>query len=101
MGAIGRKIKEIRMMRNYTQEYVASEAGISQGALSKIEGGRDPRASELKKMAECLEVDINVFFEKPVANHIWSMDSPWGMLLFRIRYWWYQRRRNKPDRDAS
>ena len=101
MGGIGRKIKEVRMMRNYTQEYVAKKAGISQGALSKIEGGRDPGASELKKMAECLEVDINVFFEKPVANHVWGTDFLWGMLIFRIRYWWYRRRRNKPDGDES
>ena len=87
------------MMRNYTQEYVAKRAGISQGALSKIELGRDPRASELKKMAECLEVDINVFFEEAIANHVWGTDTPWGMLLFRIRYWWYRRTHRKPDRE--
>ncbi|MBK1442587.1 helix-turn-helix transcriptional regulator [Parapedobacter sp. ISTM3] len=80
------------MMRNYSQEWVAMKAGITQGALSKIEKGlTEPSAATLKKIADCLEVDINVFFEKPVSNSVWSTDSLIGRLIARVRYWWWRR----------
>ncbi len=34
------KLKEIRLKYNYTQEYIASELGITQKAYSKIENGQ-------------------------------------------------------------
>lgn len=34
------KLKEIRLKNNYTQEYVASELGITQKAYSKLENGQ-------------------------------------------------------------
>ena len=34
------KLKEIRLINNYTQEYVASELGITQKAYSKLENGQ-------------------------------------------------------------
>lgn len=34
------KLKEIRLKNNYTQEYIASELGITQKAYSKLENGQ-------------------------------------------------------------
>ena len=34
------KLKEIRLKKNYTQEYIASELGITQKAYSKLENGQ-------------------------------------------------------------
>ena len=34
------KLKEIRIRNNYTQEYIASELGITQKAYSKLENGQ-------------------------------------------------------------
>jgi transcriptional regulator with XRE-family HTH domain len=34
------KLKQIRLKNNYTQEYIASELGITQKAYSKLENGQ-------------------------------------------------------------
>ena len=37
---IGDKIKSIRELKNYTQEYIADQLGITQAGYSKIEKGK-------------------------------------------------------------
>ena len=39
MEGIGTKIKNIRELRNYTQDYMAEKLGITQAGYSKIERG--------------------------------------------------------------
>ncbi len=39
MNTIGEKIKKIRELKNYTQEYMAAQIGITQAGYSKIERG--------------------------------------------------------------
>ncbi len=69
---IGNKIKNIRELKNLTQEYLAEKLDISQAAYSKMEKG-DTKISQdkLNKIAEILEVnldDITDFDNKKVLN---------------------------------
>ncbi|MGQ0826996.1 MAG: helix-turn-helix domain-containing protein [Bacteroidota bacterium] len=54
---IGNKIKKIRELRNYTQEFVANRLGISQNAYSKIETNQTRvTTGRLKELSELLNV---------------------------------------------
>lgn len=55
----GERIKEIREGRNYTQEFVASELGVSQRAYSKLETGETMvKGDVLVELAKIFKVDI-------------------------------------------
>ncbi len=57
------KIKQFRLLKNYTQEHVAFEANISQSQLSKYESGETvPNAEMLKKLAITLDIEVFEFF---------------------------------------
>ena len=61
---IGRKIKKIRELRDFTQEYVAYEIGISQGSYSDIERGQtDVSFTALEKIAGVLGVSPTALIE--------------------------------------
>ena len=69
---IGNKIKNIRELKNFTQEYMADKLEISQAAYSKLEKG-DLKISQdkLNKIAEILDVnleDIKDFDNKRLLN---------------------------------
>ncbi|WKS95289.1 helix-turn-helix domain-containing protein [Riemerella columbina] len=69
---IGHKVKNIRELKNLTQEYMAEKLDISQAAYSKIEKGITKITEDkLSKIAEILEVnpeDITDFDNKKVLN---------------------------------
>ena len=70
---IGNKIKNIRELKNFTQEYMADKLEISQAAYSKLEKG-DLKISQdkLNKIAEILDVnleDIKDFDNKRILNN--------------------------------
>jgi transcriptional regulator with XRE-family HTH domain len=55
---IGRRVRDERVKRFWTQERLASAAGISQKALSKIENDEvEPRFSTILKLAEALGIE--------------------------------------------
>lgn len=57
---IGNKIKNIRELRNYTQDHMAEKLGITQAGYSKIERGEtDVAFSKLEEIASILEVSIS------------------------------------------
>ena len=61
---IGKKVREIRIEKNYKLIDVADKAGISKGLLSKIENGRTiPSLPVLLQIIRSLEVDYSFFFE--------------------------------------
>ncbi len=70
---IGTKIKKVRELRNYTQEYMADRLNISQSTYSRFEkDDSDLTLSQLNKIAEVLEVkpnDLISFDEKYVFNN--------------------------------
>ena len=54
------RLKQLREFKRLTQEYVAREAGISQGTLSKIENGESTelKASTVEGLARVLNVSL-------------------------------------------
>lgn len=69
MHNIGQKVKELREKRNYTQEYMAEQLGITQGSYSKIEQNKsNPPISRLLKIAAILEISTAEYIELVGAN---------------------------------
>ena len=55
---IGSKIRKVRELKGFTQEYLASKIGVSQNAVSKIEKGQIKIDDKLfTTIANALEVD--------------------------------------------
>jgi transcriptional regulator with XRE-family HTH domain len=73
---IGTNIKNIRELKNFSQEYVSTEIGLSQSTYSRIENGTAPvKIDTLQRIAEVLEVDLstlisttNIFNFKDATN---------------------------------
>jgi transcriptional regulator with XRE-family HTH domain len=56
---IGQKVKKIRELRNFTQDYVASQLGITQESYHKIEVNKTNVSTQrLEQLAKILEVSI-------------------------------------------
>lgn len=59
MLTLGTKIKKLRELRNYTQEYMADKLGISQAAYSKMESDEtDVSHDRLVQIAKALDISI-------------------------------------------
>jgi transcriptional regulator with XRE-family HTH domain len=71
--SVGSKIKKIRELRNYTQEYMADRLQMSQSGYSKIETDEvDVNFQKLEQIATILEIkvlDLVGFDEKMVINN--------------------------------
>jgi transcriptional regulator with XRE-family HTH domain len=74
---LGTKIKKVRELRNFTQEHMARELGITQESYSRIESNKSPitierlmKISEVLKtdMMELLKFDEKVIFQN-IVNH--------------------------------
>ena len=69
---IGEKIKKIRELKNYTQEYMAQKLEMTQAGYGKIERNEsEVTYPRLEKIAEILKVtveDIINFNEKMIFN---------------------------------
>lgn len=60
----GKRFKEIRKKFGYTQEKLAEIAGIEPQSISKIESGKNfPLLSNLEKISQKLEIEIEDFFD--------------------------------------
>ena len=60
---LGRRIKEIRKNKGYTQEQLSELVGIETSSLSGIESGRFcPSLHVLEKMANVLHIQLADFF---------------------------------------
>lgn len=77
---IGNKIKKVRELRNFTQEYIAHELGITQESYSRIEANKaSVTLQRLEKIAEVLTInvfDLLSFDEKIVFNNINNSFEP-------------------------
>lgn len=73
MQGIGTKIKKVRELRNFTQEYMAEHLGMSQNGYSRIERNEvEVSLTKLEKIAETLQVpakDLLDFNEKNILNN--------------------------------
>lgn len=63
----GEKIKMIRELRNFSQEYVADQLGIKQNSYSKIETNQTKLTAEmLQKLANVLQVSpMDIMNQQP------------------------------------
>lgn len=69
---LGRKISRIRELRGMKQEALATELGISQQAISKLEQSEEIEDSTLEKVAKVLGVTsdaIKSFTEESIFNY--------------------------------
>ena len=73
MKGIGTKIRKIRELKNYTQEYMAQQLGVAQNSYSRYENPEtDVKPDLLKQIAEILEVtpdQIEGFDENIIFNN--------------------------------
>jgi len=73
---IGRKIQRIRELRGIKQEVLASELGLSQAAVAKMERSDIIDEDKLQKVADVLGVSpeaIRNFSEEALVFHIQNM----------------------------
>ena len=78
---LGKRIKELREKRGYTQQQLAEKAGIDQRNLSKIECGITFPSKSLGELARCLQVSLPQMFE---FEHLKINDVEKKALLKRI-----------------
>ncbi|MCO5258511.1 MAG: helix-turn-helix domain-containing protein [Crocinitomicaceae bacterium] len=73
MKKIGGKIRQLRELKGYSQEYIANQMGISQRAYSKLETSETKLDWEkLTKISEILEIaptDIASFDDNLIFNN--------------------------------
>jgi transcriptional regulator with XRE-family HTH domain len=70
---LGRKISRIREIRGIKQDYLATELGVSQQTISKIEQSEQVEDSTLEKIAAVLGLSaeaIKNFSEEALINNI-------------------------------
>ncbi len=69
---VGEKIKKLRELKNYTQQYMADQLELSLSGYGKIErNDTDISISKLEKIAKILHTDVNTilsFDEKHIFN---------------------------------
>jgi transcriptional regulator with XRE-family HTH domain len=64
---IGRRLREERQLRGWSQRDLARETGVNTDTISGIETGQhEPRPSTLRKLAEGLGVEVRDLFAEPV-----------------------------------
>ncbi len=70
--SVADRVKEMRLKKNYSQDYIAKKLGISQKAYSKIENNETRLNVEaLLSISEILEIPVNNFFgdsKAPMLN---------------------------------
>lgn len=61
---LGKRIKEIRKQKGFTQEQLAEMIDIETGSLSAIESGRHyPSLPTLEKIANSLNIELKALFD--------------------------------------
>ena len=77
---IAYRIRKLRESKDYSQQNMADDLGISMSAYSKIERAvTDPSIGRIEEIAKILEVDITYFFhEQNPRNKIEDRDKPLG-----------------------
>jgi transcriptional regulator with XRE-family HTH domain len=69
---IGDNIKNVRELKNFSQEYMASELDVSQSTYARIESGVViPKIDRLQRIAEVLEVDLSTLLS---SNNIFNIN---------------------------
>lgn len=73
---VGRRIAELRLQRDITQDVLAAAIHTGLRGLQRIEAGeREPKITTLKRIADALEVPIALLFE-PAGDRQRSRGRP-------------------------
>lgn len=82
---LGHKIKKLRELKNFTQDFMATELGLNQSAYSKIESGAsDMSYTKIEKIASILGIkpeDIISFNEQMVFNVMNNQNGQNGFVI--------------------
>jgi transcriptional regulator with XRE-family HTH domain len=74
---IAYRIRKLRESKDYSQENIAGELGISTSAYSKIERGvTDPSIGRMGEIAKILDVDISYFFQEAATTILNKTEDP-------------------------
>ena len=66
--SVGRKLREERQLRGWSQRDLARETGVNPDTISGIETEQhEPRPSTLRKLAEGLGLEVRDFFAEPTV----------------------------------
>ena len=64
MSALGRRIRELRLAKEWSQERLAEHAGLDRSYVAGIEvGARNPSLKALDQLATALSVRLSEFFD--------------------------------------
>jgi transcriptional regulator with XRE-family HTH domain len=70
---LGNNIRIARLMRNYTQEFMASQLNISKSRYSQIEQEEHINTSYLFKIIEVLKIDLATFLSVDFSDKLASI----------------------------
>lgn len=66
---VGKNIKQLRELRNFTQQYMAEHLNMSVGGYSKIESDQtDITLSRIEQIAEVLETELSTILNFDAKN---------------------------------
>jgi transcriptional regulator with XRE-family HTH domain len=70
LASLAARVKNFRDAAGWTQEELATRAGLSVAMVSQIEQGKrpDPRVSTVTKLADALAVDVGELIGRPPAG---------------------------------
>ena len=58
---LGKQIRQLRLLREYSQDYLGTKTGIGQRGISRIENNEiSPSYGQLQKIAKALEVELSL-----------------------------------------
>jgi transcriptional regulator with XRE-family HTH domain len=75
--SVGRRLKEERQLKGWSQRDLARETGVNPDTISGIETEQhEPRPSTLRKLAEGLGLEVRDFFAEPALPKAEAPTSP-------------------------
>jgi len=85
---IGEKIRKIRTIKGYSQEYVSNKLNMSQAAYSDIENNKTKlNLSRIQELSEIFSIDINdllTFDENNVFNNSFTENAKGFFIVDKV-----------------
>ncbi|MGG5506080.1 MULTISPECIES: helix-turn-helix domain-containing protein [unclassified Myroides] len=82
MNNIGERIRELRVVKGYSQEELADRSGLSVRTIQRIEKGETvPRGNSLQQLSEVLQISVEELFDERK-----QMSSTSGMSIRTIYF---------------